>query len=225
MIKPKIYRTEKQWLRARTGVVTATEASSLFSLNPYQSAAKMWKRKLVPDFQENAYTFTGKVLEPAVVNAVNLLTESDFKLFGTDEGTPFFIHPEHKLGATPDAIIRREPGKDSVLLECKTTSPTRFEDWEEKPPYYYILQAHVQMLCTGLSRCVLACLPTDMTPEYYNAPFPIHMYVIDHHDELEEVVFSTVDRFWEEPEEFKVDRSDARKVKKWLLDSMTKVEI
>lgn len=222
-IEPKILTSEKEWLDTRARVVTATEASSLFSLNPYASAAKMLQRKIVPEFQENAYTFTGKVLEPAVIKAVNLLTDRNFRQFESKDEIYFYIHPEHRLGATPDAHFR------NTLLECKTTSPKRFaEDWEDCPPLYYILQTHVQMICTGKKQTVLACLPTDLTPKGFNAKFPIHVFFVKYHAVLAELIKHTVDRFWkcvDEELEFEVDRGHARQVKEWLKDSTTRIQI
>ena len=223
MNKPIVFKLESKWLEARAKVVTATEASSLFSLNPYTSAKKMRRRKTHPEFQENAYTFLGKVLEPAVVKAMNLLTNRQFELFeGAGEDKLFFIHPKHRLGATPDAIY------EDTLLECKTTSEAKFDTWEVAPPLYYLMQVHVQMLCTGLKQGALTCIPTNLSPKSFNSKFPIHSYFIESNLEIDNLILDTVDRFWDnvsKDEEFEVNREDVRRMKSLLLHAMTKLPI
>lgn len=212
-------RDKTHWLEQRAKVITATEASSLFALNPYASAAKMFQNKRVPTFQENAFTRLGHVLEPAVIAAVNQVLGVSFKQ--APEGL-FYLHSDAPLGATPDAF-----GK-STLLECKSTSPTKFLDgWVEHPPLYYILQVHVQLLCTRKKTAYIACLPTNLTPTAINSPLPLKIFMIRYNQELAEAILQRVEygfTCFQKDATYEHDRALNRRVKELLVETAEEVK-
>src|SRR3990167_3056536 len=100
----KLLKGDKEWLKARQQVITATEAPILLGLNPYSSPAKMWQEKTEKTFVGNSYTQIGQWLEPLVVTITNSLLGTDFRIIENDIGKIFYTHDEVKLGATPDSV-------------------------------------------------------------------------------------------------------------------------
>lgn len=155
-----VFKTEKEWLAARRKVITATEAASLFGLNPYASVNKMLKNKVDPeDLSGNPFIWAGHIYEPGIVMKANkLMPEHQFKQIGGEgQDIEFYIHPEARLGASPDALS--EDG--TILLEAKSASERLFESWEDGVPLHYEVQVRVQMACMGLKKAYIACVPRN----------------------------------------------------------------
>lgn len=214
-----VLTNEMDWLKARTQVITATEASTLFSINPYQSANKMFQRKTYPELLDNVYIRLGKILEPAVINAVNMVLKTTFK---EEKGIIFYRLKDTPIGATPDALGR------TTILECKSTSLKKFhEDWDLYPPLYYLLQVHVQLLCTGRKYGYLAALPTDMTPESFNSKIKLKIYKITADESINILLEDTCKLAYNNfvnGIEFKSDYTNNKRMKELLIKSAEFVE-
>lgn len=191
MMGTKIEFTNRlEWLEARTKFITATEISCLFSMNPYASWRKMFDRKRHPELIDNVYMKLGKILEPAVVKAVELELGLCFK---HEEGVElFYKHEELPLSSTPDALGER------TLLECKSTSPKRYEeDWEDVPPLYYLLQVCVQLMTVDKELGYLAAVPTDLTPEHFHDTLKLKVFMVKRKEDVENLIAETVIRGYE----------------------------
>jgi len=213
-------KNKMDWLDVRSTVITATEASSMFAINPYGSVHKMLDQKRNPDFIENAYTRLGHVLEPAIVKAVNMLLD---KKFVDPPGIQFYKHEAAALGATPDAI------DGPWLLECKSTGPKKFEnEWVDSPPIYYILQVHVQMICSGVKKAYIAGMSTDQTPTSFQSPLPLRIFQVHYNKELEKIVLERANYAYScltDGTKYVHDRELNTHVKKLLLNSTTGIEV
>lgn len=147
----------EEWLKARLNFITATEAGSVVGVNPYASAAKMMRRKEVPDKLHNKYLRAGKIYEPAVIAGLKVDLGWDVGyLDSTGESSYIFTDQDSPLSATPDAWRWDEP----ALIEAKTTRKANFEKyWRlgDAPPWY-LSQVQVQMLCTNMPKAYLVCM-------------------------------------------------------------------
>lgn len=168
-----LVKTEADWLELRKQYITASEVAVLVGADPYSSPSKI---KNPTPFEGNAFTKVGQMLEPVVVNVVNMVLNrqgaSRFVLYETPEGYKEF-YTEGLLGATPDAHSNRKE-----LLECKTTRPQSFIKYSAVPPSKYILQLMTQMLCTGTEEGYLAIMSTNLTQKTAELNWPISIFKV-----------------------------------------------
>lgn len=186
-IKPK---TEEEWLKIRTTVITATEMAVLLGLNKWKSVSELVEGKKRFEPFENSYTWMGQQLEPIVVTATNRVLKRNFKLFENGSRS-FFLDSDLGLGATPDA------GDETTLLECKTTKPHNWLKWHSWPPNYYLAQLYTQMICVGRDEGYLAILSTDLTQKSDILDLPLHIHRLVRDEELDKIFLFEVKRFWE----------------------------
>lgn len=200
----KLLKGDKEWLAARKQVITATEAPILLGLNPYSSPAKMWQEKTEKTFVGNSYTKIGQWLEPVVIQIVNEVLHTDFKLIENDIGKIFYQHPEVGLGATPDAVSQ------NMFLECKTTKPFNYLKYKYNPPLYYVVQLQTQLLCAGFDVGYLAIMSTDLTQETEELKVPITIFKVTKCNRLWELLIQEVKRFWDLKARDKMFRVDSK---------------
>lgn len=217
-INPK---DDEEWHALRVRVLTATDMGVILGLNKWKSVRELIESKhnFIPF--ENAYTWLGQVLEPVVVESVNKVLGSNFKLF--DDGSrSFFVDEEIGLGATPDAYSK------DALLECKSTKPHNALRWAELPPPYYLMQLYVQMLCTGYRVGYLAILSTNLTQSTETLNLPLNIFKIERTEYLDNVILNEVKRFWKAQSEgklFRVDRKQSTVVELKLYILLNKLRL
>lgn len=180
-----IVKTEDEWLNLRSQYVTASEAATLVGLNPYSSPTKLRQASV---FKGNAFTTVGTMLEPIVVQVVNSVLNTSFKLFEQEFGGKVF-YTKGSLGATPDAFY------DDVLLECKTTRPHSFQKYSGFPNLVYLIQTQVQMYCADMSTAYLAILSTDLTQQTMELKWPISIYKVLKNDQVYDILQEEATRF------------------------------
>jgi len=146
----------EEWLELRKKVITATEACVILGLDPWTGVTEMRREKENSTFTGNGYTWLGSNLEPFVVSAFNEVLQKQFFLYETVSGKTMYIDEEIGLGATPDATDGTE------LLECKTTGLKNWYKWDFWPPFKYLCQLQVQLICTEKKSGYLAILCTDL---------------------------------------------------------------
>lgn len=187
----KLLKGDKEWLKARQQVITATEAPTLLGLNPFSSPAKMWAEKTEKTFVGNSYTQIGQWLEPVVVTITNSLLRTDFQIIENEIGKIFYQHDSARLGATPDAIGTNE------FLECKTTKPLNYLKYKYCPPIYYLVQLQVQLICAQFDTGYLAIMSTDLSQADDVLRLPITIFKVTRQPRLEELLIQEVNRFWD----------------------------
>jgi len=176
--------------------IGASEMGAILGLDPYRSPLDVFLEK------------TGKVKRDGgsdqtrwghhVEVAIGTFLDQAFK----DRGLCFvpigtFQHPEHAwLFATPDFVASR-PGDGTVpfLVEAKKVGHRVLHQgvWGEPGtdlvPHRYLLQAQLQLMCTGLEEC-------RIYPSLGGEPPPIEGYPIHRNSELEEQVLTIARSFW-----------------------------
>lgn len=186
MKKLKFKNGSPEWLRVRMDHVTATDIASLFGLNPYKSANKVYKSKLVPEvIADNIYMREGRIYEPAVFQALSMEGIAAEQPGNGD--VVMMIHDDCKLSASLDGYVEKD-GK-MYVVEAKTTRG-KIMSWYEQAPIYYVLQVHAQMAVTGYSGGLLACLGLD-------SPSPLIVYYVKPDEEIQQLMVKEVNRFWE----------------------------
>lgn len=203
-IKPK---DDDAWLKLRRSVLTASDLGIILGLNKWASVKEMQESKINPTFTGNAYTELGQLLEPVVVETVNKVLSRKFKLFENGSRS-FFVDKHLKFGATPDA------GDETELLECKTTKPGNYLRYSHWPPAYYLAQLYAQLIATERQVGYLAILSTNMTQNSFEFKWPLAIFKLERTEELDELVFSEVKRYWdtvEDHKQYRVNRKESLK--------------
>ena len=218
----RILNGREEWLEARETVVTATEASAVFGLNPYMSAAKMLEKKLQPEFFDNNYAMVGRLLEPVVVEATNHFLGTNFKLFDEGDHKVFYKHSDLRLGATPDAHM-----DETVIVECKTTNPKKFLEWQSgRVPNNYVIQVFAQMMCMEVEEAYISGMSTDLSPTFTGWTFPIAIYKVNINDRVKELISKEINRFWQcvyDGKTFSYSRKANSEMKKLILENVERI--
>lgn len=171
-----------EWLQWRGGFVTASAIGALFNIHPHLSLADLVAEKRGERRGEgdNASMRAGRILEPAVIAAIN----EEHPEWQVEKAQTFHILSQHRLAATPDAF-----GADDLLVQCKTVSPAQWEAWRGTAPLHYTLQTLTELMCTGRSRGVLACMTRSPS-------FPLHLFDVPRHPAAEARILDAVAEFW-----------------------------
>ena len=192
----------------RRGSITATEMATLFGLNPYSSPKKMLEQKLNPQPIMNNHVRRGKLMEPAVLEAILLDTGMETRRH--NGGT--LRLDEHRISATPDAY-----DMEGNVVEAKSISQHSFEKWYTVIPTNYHIQVHVQMLVTGATKGYIAALEAGHPSE---CEFRLAFWEVTRDSTIEDLMKSEVRRFWEA-----VDSGNLFRVNSLMKKSMsTKLE-
>jgi len=171
-----------EWLTWRQSLITASSIGALFNIHPHVSlddliAEKLGQRRGEGD---NASMRAGRILEPAVIAAVN----EEKPEWRVVKATTFHLIPELRLGCTPDAF-----GTDDLLVQCKTCSAAVWDAWRGTAPTHYLLQTLTEMLVCGRSRGVLAIMVRSPS-------FPLHLFAVARHPAAEQRILDAVAEFW-----------------------------
>lgn len=206
-------KSEKEWHALRSQTVTASNAAVLVGCNPYSSPNKL--RNPEP-FSGNAFTITGQLLEPVVVDMTNRVLGTNFKLFEQTKDEKVF-YAKGNLGATPDAY------DGDILLECKSTRPHTFQKYSGYPPLTYLIQTQVQMECTGTKECYLAIMSTNLTQKTTEMKWPISIFRVWKNDAICAILQEESKRFMEN-ETFRVKSAYKKKAKVLLSLCYERIE-
>lgn len=144
-------RTREEWLRARQGLITASDAAAALGLSPWTSPLALYTRKLglVEDFAENESMKWGRSLQSGIgarfaeVTGREVTPAPEFTIF-THKDAPF-------VGCTLD-FWEKDEKKGEGVLETKATS----HEWAAEAPIHYQVQLQIQMACVGKTLGTLA---------------------------------------------------------------------
>jgi putative phage-type endonuclease len=166
--------------------ITATEMSAILGVNPYNTATSVYKQKLDPQPVESIHLRRGHLMEPAVLEALNmdLKWDTERHLGGT------IVMTDHRVAATPDAYTKGR----TALIECKSIGYKSFNKWYEAPPPHYQVQVAVQMMVTGIHKGYIAALEAG---DPYDSEWRLIVWEIAHNKELEDIMKRATGRFWD----------------------------
>lgn len=169
------------WLAWRRQDITASRVAALFDLHPYLSRAKLAALMRGGDGDApNAAMRRGRILEPAVIAALS----EDHPDWRMAKATTYHRLPEHRLGATPDYWL-----DDDGLVQVKTVSPQKWEEWQARPPVAYTLQTLTELIVTGRTRGLLAIMVCS--PSY-----PVHLFDVPRHEGAEQRILAATAEWW-----------------------------
>ncbi len=162
-------RSRVPWLRERRRGIGASDAPAVVGLSPWASPLSLWVDKTrVPDY-EHADDMSepmrwGHVLESAIAR------EHARRLGLRLAASPGILaHPQLPwMRATPDFLVVDRTREPVELMEVKTASAFRTEEWaDEAPPDHVVIQVLHQLAVTGDRRCHVAALVGGNQPRHW----------------------------------------------------------
>ena len=198
-------RTE-EWFEARMGCVTASRTADVMAKTKtgYAASRANYMAELICErltgerqggFSSAAMQW-GTDTEPQARMAYEIMTGA------TVVETGFVLHPEIAgFGASPDGLI----GDDGLIeIKCPNTATHIETLLADKVPTKYIIQMHVQMLCTGRAWC-------DFVSFDPRLPVELQMFTkrVERDDKLAKQIVTEVQKFLAEMEA-KIDQLKAR---------------
>lgn len=154
--------TRQLWLRYRKKGIGGSDASVIFSANPYRCKLDLYHEKLsdtVEDELDSLPILVGKALEPVI--AAYFAKKTGFEVY---KDTNMYAHPVHRhMIADLDYRVRfRDENTGELrdaILEIKTASFFKKDEWENGAvPYAYELQCRHYMAIMNIDTVFVACL-------------------------------------------------------------------
>ena len=168
----------------RRQYIGGSDIAAIMSQSRWKTPYRLWAEKTgkieVPDLSNNPAVEMGTRLEQFVAELFAEKTEKQVR-----RQSKMYQHPKYPyLVAHVDRLIT---GSDE-LLECKTCSAYKLEEWENKIPKEYILQVIWYLGITGRKRGWIACLIGGQKFDYK---------VIDFDEELFNLMVEKAVKFWD----------------------------
>lgn len=168
----------------RMRYIGGSDIAAIMGQSRWKTAYRLWAEKTgkieMPDLSNNPAVEMGTRLEQFVADLfaekTNKTVRKQSKMY-THKDYPFMV-------AHVDRLIT---GGDE-LLECKTCSAYKLEEWENKIPKEYILQVIWYLGITGRKRGWIACLIGGQKFDYK---------CIDFDEELYNLMVEKAVKFWE----------------------------
>lgn len=222
MKKRTFEKGSQDWLTFRRQFVTATELASLFGLNEYTSASKVYDHKINPQFTENVFTKMGQVLEPAVAKMSEFILKEKVNQFSAGTVDAVLFDDQLKLSATPDAFIGTE-NEIKHLVELKSTSFDKLSKFDMSPPLHYLLQLATQLYLANVESGYLVI----MSVRYPDLPSLAFKLSLDR-ELFKTLVEPEIVRFWDTFEvkkkmRFVVNKKAASELVDMLLYNIQKI--
>lgn len=184
------FDNEADWLAERRKSIGASESPDVLGCGFADGGpSKVWARKrLGDDHCDSELLAIGRIMEPAIRNAVRELRELDVS---DPEGREIFRNPQFPwLHASPDGFVHEEYA--TGVLEAKNVSGWNHAEWSDgNVPLRVQVQAQQQLLCTGLGFAYVAglvggnklvCVRLERDDRFIDAMLPVlsgfwHNYV------------------------------------------------
>jgi len=162
MIQASIQTADReQWLEVRSHGIGSSDAAAVLGLSPWKSPLALYAEKVgliePDDLSDLEHVRWGNILEEPIAERYSEVTGRtvvDPGRFTVD------IHPEHPfiLASVDRRIAGDGNGHGPGILEIKTASAYKLQDWQEEPPLPYQVQLQHQLMVTGCRWGSLAVL-------------------------------------------------------------------
>ena len=168
----------------RMKYIGGSDIAAIMGQSRWKTPYRLWAEKTgkieVPDLSTNESVEMGTRLEQFVAD---LFSEKTGK--AVRKQSKMYQHKDYPyLVAHVDRLIT----SSDELLECKTCSAYKLEEWENKIPREYVLQVIWYLGITGRKRGWIACLIGGQKFDYK---------VIDFDEELFNLMIERAIKFWE----------------------------
>lgn len=201
--------SKEEWLRWRKRGIGGSDVSCLLGINRWKSEIEIWLDKTNQTNEplvENEAMIWGNIMEPVIRNHFAKVTGK-----AVVELKAMLQHPEHPfMIADVDGITVDDAGNPAIL-EIKTASEYKRNEWEEGVPVYYQTQIQHYLCVTGIRKAYCAVLIGGNS---------FKIYEIDADDELQAMLIAVEKNFWNKVQNMIRPEMDGSDSAKNLLDSL-----
>lgn len=175
-----------EWLKLRRKGIGGSDASAVAGLNRYKSPVGVFLDKtgqIEPDEVGEA-AYWGNVLEDVVAREFTIQTG-----LRVQRSNKLYQHPEHKfMLGNVDRLILDKGGRGLGVLECKTASAFKMDEWEEdKVPDEYSIQLQHYMAVLGVDYGYFAVLIGGQKFQYK---------LVERNERIIDSLIQIEDEFW-----------------------------
>jgi len=193
-VERKPITSREEWLEWRKDLLTASDIAAIAGKDPFRSPLRVYNEKkgLVPPQAETEPMKRGRWLEAAAVEGL----KEEHPDWLITRPKVFLIDQEHRIGATPDALITIPGSKGIVNCQIKCTGPFVYErDWANGIPLGYQMQTIMEGLLLGAESNLICCLVVD------SRTATIALYEVARSPSAEAKILATAKEFWQRMEE------------------------
>lgn len=201
--------SKEEWLRYRKQGIGGSDVAAILGISKWNSAIQLWMDKTNQTnepVEVNEAMEWGTILESVIRDHFAMVTGKTVM-----EVKAMLQHPEHPfMLADVDGVTTDDDGNPAIL-EIKTASEYKRDEWSEGVPTYYQTQCQHYLCITGLSKCYVAVLIGGNS---------FKIYEVDADSEIQSMLIAVEKNFWNQVQNMirpDIDGSDAAKN---LLDSI-----
>ncbi len=195
--------SHEEWLRWRKKGIGGSDVSAILGINKWTSAIELWLDKTNQKnnpVEVNEAMEWGTILEPIIRDHFALVTGKT-----VTEVKAMLQHPDHPfMIADVDGVTTDDNG-DPAILEIKTASEYKRDEWLEGVPTYYQTQVQHYLCVTGVSKAYVAVLIGGNS---------FRIYEVDADPEVQQMLIAVEKNFWDKVQNMirpEIDGSDAAK--------------
>lgn len=195
--------SKEEWLRYRKQGIGGSDVAAILGISKWRSAIEVWLDKTNQTntpIEENEAMRWGKLLEPVIRNHFASVTGKKVV-----EVKAIMQHPEYPfMIADVDGVTTDDDGNPAIL-EIKTASEYKRDEWSEGVPAYYQTQVQHYLCVTGVLKAYVAVLIGGNS---------FRVYEIDADHEIHQMLVAVEKDFWNMVQNMirpAIDGSDAAK--------------
>ena len=177
--------SHEEWLRWRKKGIGGSDVSAILGINKWTSAIELWLDKTNQKndpVEVNEAMEWGTILEPIIRDHFAAVTGKTVM-----EVKAMLQHPDHPfMIADVDGVTTDDNG-DPAILEIKTASEYKRDEWLEGVPTYYQTQVQHYLCVTGVSKAYVAVLIGGNT---------FRVYEVDADPEIQQMLIAVEKNFW-----------------------------
>ena len=202
--------SKEEWLSYRRQGIGGSDVSCLIGINKWKSELELWLDKINSEesepIEENEAMQWGTIMEPIIRNHFAEVTGKEVV-----ELNAMLQHPEYPfMLADVDGITIDDNGAPAIL-EIKTASEYKRNEWETGVPPYYQTQVQHYLCVTGLEKAYVAVLIGGNS---------FKIYEVDADTEIHSMLIAIEQEFWNKVVNNIRPSIDGSEAAKKLLDSL-----
>ena len=183
--------SHEEWLRWRKKGIGGSDVASILGINKWSSAIELWLDKTN---QKNDPKEANSAMEWGIMEVKAILQNSEH---------PFML-------ADVDGVTTDDNG-DPAILEIKTASEYKRDEWSDGVPTYYQTQVQHYLCVTGVSKAYVAVLIGGNT---------FRVYEVDADPEVQQMLIAVEKNFWDKVQNMVRPDMDGSDAAKDLLDQI-----
>ena len=178
--------SHEEWLKWRKKGIGGSDVSAILGINKWTSAIELWLDKTNQtnnQVEVNEAMQWGTILEPIIRDHFAVVTGKTVM-----EVKAMLQHPDHPfMIADVDGVTTDDNG-DPAILEIKTASEYKRDEWLEGVPTYYQTQVQHYLCVTGVFKAYVAVLIGGNT---------FRIYEVDADSEVQQMLITVEKNFWD----------------------------